>query len=772
MSSNEDKAQGRPRGDESADMSVYWRQVRPYVWLVGLVAVAGVALAYAVTSRLPRIYEASCSLEYDPNPARPLGEEVEDPVDPGGSYWSSHEFYETQNRIIASRLLAERVVRQLGLHQDRTFPSLSHDEPESWQGISVEQAAILLQERVTVAPVPETRIVQVRVRDRYPERAATIANAIVDAYIQKTIEDRLGSTVSALEWLSEQLDNLRGELNESELALHNFWEDHDILSVSMEDRQNLVAHQLEQFSTALTAAQTRRIELRARVARLRALASAPSVDDIGAGFEDYEAIQTLQATLRTSLAERESLSARYGVEHPRIQEIDRRIESTRQALRDEIAAVLRAAEGELREAGEIEGGLQHAVQEANAAGLQLNLLEIEYSRLNRERENQAHLYQLVLERTTETDLTRMLRTTHVRTVDRALAPSVPVSPRLPINLAAGAGGGLVLGFALALLLARLDRRIRTVRQAEEVGLTILGVVPEMDEAAIAAAAKAKGAATPQPSRRRRRAGREQPAGSVHRDLIAHTHPMSAAAENLRAIRTNLMFMSGDRPIRSLAVTSGSPREGKTTLAVNLAISVAQSGKRVLIVDTDMRRPRLHHAFGIDSKTGLTNVLVGNSTPKDVIRSSVVPSLSVLPCGPIPPNPSELLHRERFQQFVKEATEMFDFVVFDSPPLGPVTDAAVLGTQVDGVLIVVKSQQTTTDALSSVLRQLNDVAANVVGGVINGFDPKHSRYDGGYYYYYRREGYYYSSDEQVPRLPSRDDDDDSDDDDPRPGSAVN
>lgn len=716
----------------AADILRYWRQIRPYIWVVPLVALAASGAAFVYTSRLPRIYEAVSTLEYDPNPPRPLGSQVQEVSEGTTSYWSSRELLETQNLIIGSRVIAERVVRQLGLNEDPTFPSLSQDMPASWHGMEVADAAAILQARVTIVPVDRTRIVEVHVRDRAPERAALIANAIVDAYVEKTIEDRLGSTVSALEWLSEQLDNLRGDLNTSELALHAFWEEHDILSVSMEDRQNLVAGQLEAFSTALTTARQRRIELRARLSRLRELASLPNVDDIGAGFEDYETIQTLQESLRTKLVERESLSLRYGPAHPRILEADHEIEAIRQTMHDEIAAVIRSVEAELREAHEIEVGLEHAVDEANAAGLELNLLSIEYARLDRDRENQAHLYEMVLERTTETELTRMLRTTHVRVVDRALQPGSPVSPHVPINLGAGAVGGLVLGVALALLLARLDRRIKTVHQVEELGLTVLGVIPEIGEAAKVVAAT---------QRRGRRSRREpQEPTSVSRDLLAHTHPMSSAAESLRTVRTNLMFMAGESPLRSLVVTSGSPREGKTTIATNLAISIAQSGKRVLIIDTDMRRPRLHQAFGVDGRPGLTNILVGDASLRDLVRQTEVPGLFMLPCGPVPPNPSELLHRERFQQLTREVAALYDFVIYDSPPLGPVTDAAVLARQVDGVVVVVKAQQTTTDSVRSLLRQLRDVRANIVGGIINGFDPRHSRYGGSYYYYYRGDGY--------------------------------
>jgi capsular exopolysaccharide synthesis family protein len=248
--------------------------------------------------------------------------------------------------------------------------------------------------------------------------------------------------------------------------------------------------------------------------------------------------------------------------------------------------------------------------------------------------------------------------------------------------------------------------------------------------------------------------------SVARDLLAHSQPMSSAAESLRTIRTNLMFMSSDSRLRSLVITSGSPREGKTTIATNLAISVAQSGKRVLLVDTDMRRPRLHQALGVEARPGLTNILVGESTLTEVVQPTLVPGLSLLVCGPVPPNPSELLHRERFQQLTREVAAAYDFVIYDSPPLGPVTDAAILGTQVDGVLVVVKALHTTTDSVRSIIRQLGDVQANMIGVVINGFDPRHSRYDsGGGYYYYRRDTYYTADADGEPpsdKRPPRDD----------------
>jgi capsular exopolysaccharide synthesis family protein len=211
------------------------------------------------------------------------------------------------------------------------------------------------------------------------------------------------------------------------------------------------------------------------------------------------------------------------------------------------------------------------------------------------------------------------------------------------------------------------------------------------------------------------------------------------AECCRTIRTNLTFMTADMPMRSMLVTSPQPQEGKTTATLSLAISLAQSGKRILVIDTDLRRPRVHRAFGLPGTTGVTTVLVGASSLKDAVAATEVPGLSVLASGPIPPNPAELLHTSQFQRLLQDAMDAFDFVILDTPPLTAVTDAAIIATQVGGVLVVVHGARTTREVLRSSLRHLRDVGARLIGGVLNNVDPASRGY--GAYYYYHNAGYY-------------------------------
>jgi len=715
----------QPSGDSerSFDPREFIRPILAYKWLVlGVALVVGLGVVFW-TLKQPKIYEATTTIEYDPNPSQPLGRRVEDVANPMGSFLMTREFFETQNRIIGSRTIAERVVRRLGLHRDASFMSVPPDARTGWRGVEPFVAAERLQTMLTIEPVKDTRLVSLVVRDVSAARARLLADAIADSYIEKTLEDRMGATVSALEWLSTQLDTLQRQLEGSELALHEFKAENNVLSVSMEDRQNLIAADMEALNTALTQTRIKRIELAARARQLRGAVEADALTPTASAIAANATISGLREQLRTKMSERDSIVVRYGDGHPRMIALAAEIASLAEQVRTETRAMMQSAESDLREANQVESGLRGALEEANHAGLELNLREIDFGRLSRARESKSKVYDMLLERTAETNLTRMLRVTHVRLVDRALVPTLPVSPRFSTNAAAGAGAGIALGIVLAFALARLDRRLRSSEEVERLGAVVLGIVPKIDAGAKGVAAAAQG---------------------LTRDLVVAREPRSAAAECIRTVRTNLAFMSADSPIRSLVVTSGNPGEGKTTVCVSLAIAFAQSGKKVLLVDSDLRRPRLHRVFGVTLAEGATSILVGDKTLDEVVVQTEVPNLDLLPCGPIPPNPAELLHSGHFHDMLREALSKYDRVVFDSPPLGAVIDAAVLSPQVDGVVVVVKAQSTTRDSLMSTLRQLKDVSAAVRGVVVNDVDISQKGYGygrGGYYTYYNRDGYY-------------------------------
>lgn len=705
-----------------------WR----YKWLVPAVAVVVTAAVAFWVVRQPKVYEAVTTLEYDPNPSQPLGTAVKD-VGTEITMWESHEVYQTQNVLLRSRSLAERIVRKLSLHQDPGFLNVPAEQRASFKGISAEKAAEALQGRIEVLPIRDTRLIRLKVRDGDPERAQLLTNTIAETYIEKSLEDRMDTSSRALDWLGTQMQNLKGELETSELALYNFREANHSLSASLEERQAIITSQLQQYSEALTRAHTERVHAEARLAVWTEMLEAADKNPLSMRPEPIArdgTVVSLHEEYRRVSGDLEKLVVTYGDNHPQVRALRALLTGILDRMRTHITAVVDGVAAAAREHERAERGIQAALDDVNRQGLALSLQEIEYSRLDRERKNKHDLYNVILQRAAQTDLTSALRVAYARVVDKAVRPGGPVSPRVQLTIIMGSLLGLALGLGAAFLAAQLDNKVRRSSDLEARGVTVIGVMPSV----------ASGAAL-EPSYYGRKRRNKARLPESDRDLVVHLQPRSSIAECCRTIRTNLTFQSADRPIRTLAVTSARPQDGKTTVAISVAITLAQGGRRVLIVDTDLRRPRLRKAFKLPSGLGLTSLLAGEASFDEALQSTDIPNLTLMQCGPIPPNPAELLHTRRFSEVIEEAKSRFDIVVFDTPPLGAVTDPAVVATHTDGTLLVVRSRRTTRAGVDAAVRQLRGVSARIVGAVINDVDLTSSTY--GDYVYYQR---YYTADE--------------------------
>jgi succinoglycan biosynthesis transport protein ExoP len=696
-----------------------WR----YKFVIPAVALLVAGATTFWTVRQPKVYEAVATLEYDPDPAQPMGSSVEDTSSSSYNYWNTQEFYETQNLILRSRSIAEQVVKRLRLHEEPSFVGA-----EQVGKVSVADAAALLMPAIRVEQIRDTRVVQIKVTDYSPERAQMVANTVVDVYLAKSLEDRLGTSSRALEWLGAQMENLKRDVEGAELALYKFREDHHSLSASLEERQKIIAGQLERYSQSLTEIHARRVQTDARLTVLNELLAAehdPSAVRAN-GIAEDEAVMSLRSKYRDAIDEISRLSFTYGEAHPQVKAAIAARDLVLAQLKAQIASIVRGIEVELQAYDRAEKGIRVALDEVNQEGLQLGLQEIEYTRLERQRRSKTDLYDLVMKRAAQTDLTRALRLANGRPIDSALLPRVPVSPRVRLLVALGVIVGALLGVLAALAIAYVDNKVRGPSDIEARHTTLLGVLPSINGSL----------SLSNYTRERRKRGRRLE--HVERDLIVHLEPRSTTAECCRTIRTNITFQSADKPLRTLAVTSAMPKDGKTTVSISLATVLAQSGKKVLLVDTDMRKPRLHRAFKVPPGAGITSVLAGETPFNEALQTTDVPGLTLLQCGPLPPNPSELLHTRRFAELVETAQNAFDMVIFDSPPLGAVTDPAIISTQVDGTIVVVRSRSTTRAGLDAALRQLRSVSARILGVVLNGIDFSDSNY-GNYYAYYR--GYY-------------------------------
>jgi capsular exopolysaccharide synthesis family protein len=726
----ESQHNGRGRSDEGAiqtqveepglNIQKYLQLLLKRKWLILSVLVVVLGATAVWTFTRTKIYKATATVLVDQKAPQVLGNTVNDVVDLTAGGWRSKDYIETQRRVVHSLTLARTVAERLALVSNATFwgPNVKPDQRTR------EGAARTLARLIAATPARDANVLEIAVEHPDAALTARLANTVAQAFMDQNVEYKLTSTNGAVKWLSDQLDDLKKQLEQSELALYEFKKKHNIISISLEDKQSIVARQIEKFTDGLTEIRLRRMALDAqRKQILAARERNPEKDPLKVAIApvmENTVVQRLKDALVDENRRYLALKEKYDSKWPAVREQKAKVEAARKDLDREVNNVLASLETKYKEVKDNQAQIAAALQSAKDEALNLNKREVDYQRLKRTQENNAKLYGLVLSRMKESDLSAQLRVNNIRLLDAAIEPRAPVRPRVQLSLAIGAVLGFLLGIVLAFLVDTLDNSVKSQEDIDQVqDLVYLGLMPRIPGAIVARDGK-------------------RPAPKPEVDLIVHRNPKSTVAESCRSIRTNVLFASAGRSTKTIMVTSPGPREGKTTTAVSMAIVMAQAGARVVIVDTDMRRPRLHRIFGVPGADGITTVLLGSGKLDDEIKATEVPGLSVLPCGPIPPNPAELCQGEQFKGLLAQLAERFDFVLLDSPPVMVVTDAVVLGTQVDGTLLVARTGQTTRGGLLESVRQVRDVGSTILGCVLNDMDLEKRGYG---YYRYRRYGYY-------------------------------
>jgi len=722
------------QNDAGAMLDSLWRVLMKNGWLILAIASFVVAGVTFYTLGQTKIYQASAMLQIDPSPPSPLGHDVPAIVQLGDAFWNNQEYYATQYKVLASRRTALDVVRTLGLNQDPGFVlGLAPGKKGPPVKVSVDAAAAALLSRLKVEPIKESRLVSLSMEDADPERARKVLAAVIDSYLQHNIDEAVSSNNSAGDWLRDQLTKLKVDLEGSELALHEYKSEKHILSVSMEEQSNMLRAEMTRLNEVLTDVRARREHIASRAAELKKVSSEDPVDLPSAELLENSLLSTLRTAYMQAKAELAGISGSgKGPNHPDVVAATARIEASRTALREEIRNVQGAIENDLLAVGKEAAGLSSLLEAAKQRAMDLNLLEIQYRRLERTKMNNEKLYGLVLERSKESDLAGMMRFNNIRVLEEPLEVRSPIRPRVPLNIALGAMAGIVLGLAAAAGREQLDRSIKSSDDVERtLGLPFLGTLP-LAAGTETGKPRGKNKSTPPVS---------GPEGNP--ELLAFAHPSSALAEAARGIRTNLIFMSPDQPFRQLLVTSAAPGEGKTTVASAIAVAMAMAAQKVLLIDCDLRRPRLHRVYGRANDVGVTSATID---PTLLSRSSLathVPNLDLLPSGPMVPNPAEFLQSDAFATLLKSLSTKYDRIVIDSPPASVVSDSAILSTQVDGAVFVVRASKTQRETARKAVRAISDVSGRIVGVVLNAFDFRRPGYGGYYYYHYSN----YKSDER-------------------------
>jgi succinoglycan biosynthesis transport protein ExoP len=732
---------GSDMGGGGFNIVVLLRAVQKNWFLVAIAVVGSLAGTWVYTERVTRVYQATATVQLDPQPLMPLGNQPGNQSGPE-SYWSNQEYFATQHQILTSRKIAAAVARKLGLNRDGSFitgaPPKTKNSP---MNISLDAAAEILRQRLDVKPVADSRLTRVSYRDADPARAQRVVAAVVDEYVEQNLERTLDSASQRAEWLDTQLLKLKTELESQEMDLHDFKKKNNLLSVSFDDQSNMLRAQIQQLNAAMTELKARQERVAARLTVLQGI----NVDDQAAIPQSELLGDGLLGSLRANYIEARKEIARLnavgkGDNHPEVQTANVALKSSRDALDTEIKNIRQGCAADLDAVKRELGGVTRLYETAKAQAMDLNLNEVRYARLRRSKDNTEHVFGVVLERSTESGLSKLMPFNNVRVLDRPLQPTSPVLPRPGLNLSLGGLIGLLVGLAFAVGRELLDRTVRTPEDVErEFGIPSLGSLPDVSSRA-GLAALYYGNYTRKEHDKEKGKGSQRPEGSepMVPELLVHYYPKSAAAETARALRTNLLLTSPDRPYKTLLVTSAGPAEGKTMVATSIAIAMSQTGQRVCLVDCDLRRPRLHSIFGRPIDPGVTVAMLDMRRLDEAINETVAPNLWVLPAGPTPPNPADLVHSDAFGRLLAELESRFDRVILDSPPACIVTDSVVLSTRVDATLLVIRSRRTRRESARRALRAITDVGGNLPGFIMNAMPPTGDGYPQAYYGTYRQD----------------------------------
>jgi tyrosine-protein kinase Etk/Wzc len=604
------------------------------------------------------------------------------------------------------------------------------------------RAAGAIQGRTTVGPVKGANIIRISTRNTSPLLAARIANELANQYLRENLAYARGEARSAREFIEEQLAVAADTLRDAEQKLKEYKEKTKLILLDEDAKESIST--LAKFEADLEEAKMAESEGERRLSLLRSQLTGEGA------FSKYKSVAAsptvssnpVVARLKSRLSDLEITRAQlleaYTGLHPDVVEVENEIESVKDELAKSTRQVLETGpsstdpvyqsivsgiietETQLSALGARVSALRNVIESYSSRLEDLPEKEIALARLTRRKEVGEKVYTMLLTKLEEARISEAMKVGNIRIVDTAIPPDEPILPKKKRTTMLGALGGLMIGIGLALFLEYLDTSLKTGDEIEkELKLSFLGSIPSV--------------------RGEKHASSRDGGGLLSRLLITHFEPRSLIAEAYRTVRTNLQYVQFDRKCCTLLFTSPLPEDGKSTSLANLSITLSQLGAKTLVVDSDLRRPVQHTIFDVERTPGLTGLLMGEADADQVVTATQHRNLYVLPAGPIPPNPSELLASERMSRLLKELSQKFSYVLFDSPPILAVTDAAVLGGRTDGVVLVLRFEKTDRRAAAEAVRLLRNARARVLGAILN--DVK----TGGQGYYYRSYYHYYGDD---------------------------
>lgn len=713
--------------DDGSSLNDYINVIKRRKKIVVACLLISVLMVGIASVMMQKIYKATASVEIAPDDPKITGfQEVMELKNQ-----AQDEFYETQYKLLKSRSLAREVINKLDL---ATYPEFDpNKEPglmtrlvnatigsvkkiltdgdkkntidENEELLENQQLVDAFLQRVSVDPDRDSRLVEVGFESYSPKLAALAVNTLANQYIEWVLEKKLGVTKAAVESLSTQLKTVKENTAETQQELTNFAKKWDI--VSLDKDLNLIYKQLVDLNDALANAETERLSQEALYEEMKAgkFETLPQVMN----DPSVRQLKTEYVKLRS---EYDNLDARYGANYPEMKELGAQINRIQYEIDSQLDQIARSIEKGYRAAKKKEDILRQRTDVQKKRAAELNEVATQYQILQREVDTNKTIYQDLLQRLKETEVTSGIRATNVQVIDYAFPPLIPYKPNILFNIVIAAIMGLMTGILLAFGFEHFDR---TIRDEEDIRKRF--PVPFMGKIPIASSSELK-----------------------KLDKIVYTNPLSKISEAFRVLKTSVLYTKQNQfTPKTLLVTSTQPLEGKTTISCNLALTMVQSGSRVILVDADLRRPSLHMIFLANTKNGngLSTYLHSATNVEDIIYNTEIEGLDVIPAGPIMPNPADLIDSKQMKKLLDHLAKDYDYVILDGIPVMELADTRLLSRQVDGVLLVASVGIAHRDGFRNSLEELNKVGATITGVVINRIDIG-STYAGSYDYYYMDE----------------------------------
>ena len=680
-------------------------------WLIGVASAMGLLIGVALNHFEPRLYTAQANIEVTQDLSSQFRVE---PVS-GLSGEDDSEKLDTEQEVLRSRSLAIETIKALHLESNPDFADLNRGRPWNLSDLQARHNLIAtFRGDLQVKRLGHTNIVQIFITSRRPELASLMVNTLIDRYIEHSFRENYEATAKISGWLNSQLNGLKDNLEKSQARIVEL--EKEIGVNSIDPSHSIIIASLEELNKQYADAEVDRLFKQSRLEQIKS--SSPDVVDATMGSMDPGLTSAKQRLVELQ-SEYTSVAQTYGAAYPRVKALKAQIDQLQHSLNQEENALVTRAAKEFEASQNSENQLRAELDRQEQAVYGKGDKAMQYEFIRRDYETNRLLYDGLQQRLLEAGIMSGLHSTSVHIVDSADTPLNPSSPRTKFNEIAGVGAGFLLGLCLALVLEALDTNLKTMTDIENaLQLPLLAAIPQVNAEELLPA-KFREYAT-------------QPGSSS----------WSRVAEALRGMRTSILLSSPGAPPKVIMITSTRPEEGKSSVASLTAIAFALNGSRVLLIDSDLRRPSIHLRFRMGKGLGLSSVLSGKATSHEAITEwPDLPNLHILPSGPVPPLPSELLGSAEMENLLTDLRASYDFVIFDTPPVLTVTDASLLSRLSDATIIIIRYGKAPRQVVQRSVDLLDRSGAHILGVAVNFVDfksPEYSEYYGRKYYEYYRE----------------------------------